>query len=101
MKIDTEAYMTVEEVAEAIGAPNKRPVYRAILRAREAGKEVTTNLFGKTLIPREMVAVLKEFYFPYYSEQHQKMVREWGAAGGTQKRLNREAGVRSTKRRST
>lgn len=90
MKIDTDKLLTVEEAGERIGA-NKRAVYRAIKRAKAAGKTVTVELFGRTLVPSEAVAVLGEFYFPFYSESHQRMVKEWGRRGGTQKRINREA----------
>lgn len=100
MKIDTDAFLTIPQAAEAIGAPNVRPVYRAIHRARADGKELTTAIYGKTLIPRANVAVLKEYYFPYYSETHQKMVKKWGAAGGTQKKLNAEARARKPQSRA-
>jgi hypothetical protein len=82
MKIDTDKMLTVGEAAEAIGAPNKRPVYRALNRAAEDGKVLWVELFGKTLIPLANVKTLKQYYYPYYSEAHQKNVRKWGAAGG-------------------
>ena len=90
MKIDTDKLLTPEQAGERIGA-NKRAVYRAIKRAKAAGKAVTVELFGRTLVPVEAVAVLEQFYFPYYTESHQTMVKKWGAMGGTQKRINREA----------
>jgi len=83
MKIDTEELLTIEEAARALGAPNKRPVYRALKRAAEQGKELSVKLYGKTLIPRSTVEILKQYYYPYYSESHQRMVKQWGAAGGT------------------
>jgi hypothetical protein len=82
MRIDTDKMLTVGEAAEAIGAPNKRPVYRALNRAAEDGKVLWVELFGKTLIPLANVKTLKQYYYPYYSEAHQKNVRRWGAAGG-------------------
>jgi hypothetical protein len=82
MKIDTDQLLTVEEAAQALGAPNKRPVYRALKRAAEAGRILSVTLFGKTLVPRANVEELKEYYYPYYSEAHQRMVKQWGAAGG-------------------
>jgi hypothetical protein len=82
MKIDTDKMLTVGEAAEAIGAPNKRPVYRALNRAAEDGKVLWVELFGKTLIPVANIKTLKQYYYPYYSEAHQKNVRKWGAAGG-------------------
>ena len=94
MRIDTDKLLTIEEAAEAIGAPNKRPVYRALKRAAEAGRVLSVSLFGKTLVPVANVKELKEFYFPYYSESHQKMVKKWGAAGG------RKSGVTKRLRKS-
>ena len=82
MKIDTDKLLTIGEAAEALGAPNKRPVYRALKRAAEAGQVLSVTLFGKTLVPVANVEKLKEFYYPYYSESHQRMVKQWGAAGG-------------------
>jgi hypothetical protein len=96
MKIDTEDLLTIEEAARALGAPNKRPVYRAIKRASERGEELAVMLFGKLLVPRKNIQTLKEYYFPYYSEQHQRMVKQWGAAGGrasgVTKRLRKSRG---------
>ena len=82
MKIDTDQMLTIEQAAEAIGAPNKRPVYRALKRAADAGRVLSIRLYGRTLVPLKNVEELKEYYFPYYSDSHQRMVRKWGAAGG-------------------
>lgn len=89
MKIDTDKLLTIEQTGERLGG-NKRAAYRAIKRAREAGEDVVVIVFGKTLVPVEAVETLKRFYFPYYSESHQRMVKKWGSAGGTQKKLNLE-----------
>ena len=83
MKIDTDKMLTIEQAAEALGAPNKRPVYRALKRAAEAGQMLSVSLFGKTLVPLANIKTLKQYYYPYYSEAHQRMVKKWGAAGGT------------------
>lgn len=90
MKIDTDKFLTVEQAGKRIGA-NKRATYRAIKRAIADGKTVTVSIFGRTLVPVEAVAVLKEYYYPYYSEAHQRMVREWGSRGGEQKGINARA----------
>ena len=87
MKIDTDKLLTPEQAGERIGA-NKRAVYRAIRRASEAGEEVVVVLFGRSLVPVEKIEVLRRYYFPYYSEAHQSMVKKWGSAGGKQKKLN-------------
>ena len=94
MKIDTEKMLTIEEAADAIGAPNKRPVYRALKRAADAGRVLSISVYGRTLVPRANVEELKQYYYPYYSEQHQRMVRKWGASGG------RKSGVTKRLRKS-
>lgn len=91
MKIDTSKVLTIAEAAEAIGAPNKRSVYRALSRAEQAGRILSIEAFGKTLVPVKHVEELSRYYYPYYSEAHQAMVREWGRRGGTQKAKNRQA----------
>lgn len=94
MKIDTNDYLTAKQAADELGAP-KRALYRAIARAKEAGHECTAEVLGKTFVKRSSLAVLKQFYFPYYSEQHQAMVKQWGAAGGAAKRDNLRKASRS------
>ena len=89
MKFDTNKLLTPEQAGERIGA-NKRAVYRAIKRASEAGEEVVVVLFGRSLVPVENVKVLSRYYYPYGSPAHQSMVKKWGAAGGTQKKINLE-----------
>jgi hypothetical protein len=93
MKIDTDQMLTIEQAAAAIGAPNKRPVYRALKRAAEAGRVLSVGLFGRTLVPVANIKELKEYYYPYYSDSHQRAVKKWGAAGGRKsgvtKRLKR------------
>lgn len=93
MKIDTDKLLTVEEAGARIGA-NKRAAYRALKRAAAAGKQITVEVFGRTLIPVKNVEVLREFYYPYYSDAHQRKVKEWGAAGGN----TRWAKARAAKR---
>lgn len=80
--MNIEDLLTPEQAAEAIGATSKRAVYRAIARAKAAGTAVTVRPFGKMLVKRDMLAVLKSYYYPYYSEAHQANVKKWGAAGG-------------------
>jgi hypothetical protein len=91
MKIDTDKMLTIGEAAEALGAPNNRSVYRALKRAAEAGKVLSVALFGKTLVPLANIKELKEYYYPYYSEAHQRMVKKWGAAGGAASGVTKRA----------
>jgi|LakMenEpi03Aug12_release.lakeMendotaPanAssembly.Ray.scaffolds.fasta_scaffold39827_5 hypothetical protein len=80
--MNLEDLVTPADAAAAIGAPNKRAVYRAIARAEAAGEDVTYTAFGRRLIRRDRLDVVKKYYFPYYSDAHQASVRKWGAAGG-------------------
>lgn len=92
MKIDLKDYLTIDEAGAAIGG-NRRAVYRAIKRAQAAGREVCVTILGKLVVQKSKIGVLKDFYFPYYSESHQRMVKQWGAAGG------RQAGITKRKRK--
>lgn len=94
MKINVEDYLTIDQVAEAIGG-NKRSAYRALNRAAEAGEDVIEVIFGKRLVRRSNIEVVKRFYFPYYSDAHQAMVKVWGAKGGKQKKINSQKASRS------
>lgn len=87
MKLDTANYLTIAEAQAALGC-SPRGVYRAITRARAAGNVVTEEVFGRTLVIRSALDTLKKFYFPYYSEAHQAMVKQWGSKGGTAKARN-------------
>ena len=90
MQIDTENYLTAAQAAEELGAC-KRAVYRAMARATEDGKETFVKIFGRSLLPRNRLDVLKAYYYPPYSEAHQANVKKWGAAGGSTKAANRRA----------
>lgn len=90
MRIETNNYLTAADVMQELGCA-RRGVYRAIARAKAAGHEVTENVLGRTLVKRSSLAVLKKFYFPYYSEAHQAMVKKWGSKGGTAKARNAAA----------
>lgn len=93
--IDPSKYLTVEEAAEAIGC-NRRALYRAMDRVGR--DEVSLDFLGRRLIFADKLAVLKEHYYPYYSDAHQSMVKEWGRRGGTQKKLNSVKKARARKR---
>lgn len=87
--IDPSEYLTIQQTMDALGCP-RRTLARAILRAETAGKKVVSEILGRTVIHKSKIAVLKDYYYPYGSPAHQKMVKKWGSAGGTQKRINRE-----------
>jgi len=80
--------MTFPEAAAAIGAPNRRAVYRAVERAEADGEQVTVKAFGKTLIKKSAVEVLKHYYFPFGSDQRHELAVYCGHLGGSAKRDN-------------
>lgn len=88
MKIDPAQYLTIKEAATAIGAPNKRAVYRAINRAREDGEEPTVSVFGRTLVKKAAIDSLKAYYFPFGSEQRHQAAIFWGGLGGKKRQAN-------------
>lgn len=94
--VETTDLMTVPDVVKALGA-SRRAVYRAIERAEKAGHTVMTEVLGRRFVLRTALSTLKDHYYPYYSEAHQKMVAEWGRKGGTQKRINAEKAQRRAK----
>lgn len=87
MKFDTDEYLTITEAAEAVGTL-RRSLYRVINRAREAGHETVVTVLGRRLIHRDSLPVLKQYFYPFYSEGHQANVRKWGAMGGAAKARN-------------
>lgn len=88
MKIDLAKYMTIDEAMAEIGCA-RRSLYRAMERA--GIENVSEEVLGRRLILRSKIEVIRQRWYPYYSEQHQKMVKIWGAAGGKQKKLNEQA----------
>lgn len=95
MKIDTTKYLTIAEAAEAIGAPNKRALYRALHRAKADGEQPTETFFGRTLIKRSAIETLKAYYYPFGSEQRHELAVYYGGLGGTQKQKNARAAKRA------
>jgi hypothetical protein len=85
--VDVNDYLTITATMKALGCP-RRTLARVIARAEETGKKVTEEILGRVVIHKSKIAVLKQFYYPYNSEAHQKMVKKWGAAGGRQKGIN-------------
>jgi hypothetical protein len=87
--IDPSDYLTIKQAMEALGCP-RRTLARAVSRAEKAGKKIVDHILGKPVIHKSKIEVLTAYYYPYGSPAHQKMVKKWGAAGGTQKRVNSE-----------
>lgn len=91
--MNIEDILSVEEAGIAIGGANKRAVYRAIKRARADGHECCVEVLGRFGVLKDKVEILRKYYYPYYSEAHQAMVKKWGASGG------RTSGVTKRSRR--
>jgi len=87
MNDDFKDYLTIIQTAKAVGC-SRRTLYRVI--ARIGIDEIVTVAFGKRLVHKSKVAVIKAAYMPLGSKKHSVAARIWGAAGGTQKRINRE-----------
>lgn len=97
MKIDLSRYMTIEEAMAEIGCA-RRSLYRAMDRA--GMENVSEEILGRRLILRSKLEAIRQRWYPYYSEQHQSMVKLWGAAGGRQKKLNAARGRKAGRGRA-
>jgi hypothetical protein len=80
-------YLTMSQAAAAVGC-SRRTLYRIVERV--GAEDVVTQAFGKQLIRKSKVPVLKKAYLPLGTERRLKASIAWGSAGGTQKRLNSE-----------
>ena len=89
--MNLDEYMTATDVAAALGCP-PRAVARAAKRAEAAGHSVRTTVLGKSVYYRAAVPTLKSYYYPYYSEAHQRAVKQWGREGGATKAANARRG---------
>ncbi len=85
--IDINDYLTVMQATKAIGC-TRRTLYRLIERVGADG--VVIQAFGKQLILKSSLPSLRQAYFPLGSKRRSEASKLWGAAGGTQKRINRE-----------
>lgn len=89
--IDLKNYLTVNEAAEAMGA-SLSGFWRAI---RRIGRDkVCIEFLSRTLVRKDRLHLLKENFYPYYSDAHQAKVKEWGAKGGHAKAANAQQGGR-------
>jgi hypothetical protein len=87
MNDELKEYLTIIQAAKAVGC-SRRTLYRVVERI--GTDEIVTVAFGKRLIHKSKVAAIKAAYMPLGSKKHSMAARAWGAAGGTQKRINRE-----------
>lgn len=80
-------YMTAPEVGAALRCP-PRAVARAAKRAEAEGHVVRATVLGKRVYLRAALPTLTNYYYPYYSEAHQRAVKGWGQKGGKTKAAN-------------
>lgn len=85
--MDLNDYLTIAQAAKAVGC-SRRTLYRVIERLGADG--VVTAAFDKQLIHKSKVPMLAKAYLPLGTRKRLLAAKAWGAAGGTQKRINRE-----------
>lgn len=81
-------YLTYDEAAAILGT-NRRGIYRIVDRADAAGYEgVKVKVFGKSVIPKGKIEILRSCYFPFGSAARHDLAVECGRVGGTTKGEN-------------
>jgi len=92
--MEFKEYLTMAQAAVAVGC-SRRTLYRIVERVGAGG--VVTEAFGKQLIHKSKVPLLKKAYMPIGSEQRTKAAVAWGAEGGTQKSVNHKTAAKNRK----
>ena len=92
--MEFKEYLTMAQAAVAVGC-SRRTLYRIVDRV--GAGDVVTEAFGKQLIHKSKVSVLKKAYLPLGTERRLKASIAWGAAGGTQKSVNRKTAAKNRK----
>jgi hypothetical protein len=85
--MEFKEYLTMSQAAVAVGC-SRRTLYRVVERV--GAGDVVTQAFGKQLIHKSKVPLLRKAYLPLGTERRLKASIAWGSAGGTQKRVNSE-----------
>jgi excisionase family DNA binding protein len=93
MSDDFNDYLTIIKAAKALGC-TRRTLYRLIDRL--GASEIVTPAFGRQLIHKSKLSLLKEAFLPVGSKRRAEAAKVWGSAGGTQKRINREKGTKKS-----
>jgi hypothetical protein len=84
-KVDLNDYLTRAEAQEQLGCTT-RTFWRIVDRI---GKDkVCKIVLGRTLIKKDSLPLLKQYFYAPYSDAHQRMVKAWGASGGKAKAAN-------------
>jgi hypothetical protein len=87
--IDTKDYLTLDQAAAKAGCP-RRSLYRIIERL--GVESIVTYAFGRRLIHKSKIAMIKAEHAPLGSERRHEIAVEYGRKGGTQKGINAAAG---------
>jgi hypothetical protein len=86
--IDLDQYLTRDQACKALGC-SVRTLWRTLDRAGR--DEVCVTLFGRTLIRKDKIPMIKEHYYGVGTKARTRMAKQWGASGGTTKARNRAA----------
>jgi hypothetical protein len=87
--INTKEYLTLDQAAAKAGCP-RRSLYRIIERL--GVESIVTYAFGRRLIHKSKIPLIKAEHAPLGSERRHEIAVEYGRKGGTQKGLNAAAG---------
>jgi len=86
--IDLDQYLTRDQACKALGC-SVRTLWRTLDRAGR--DEVCVTLFGRTLIRKDKIPMIKEHYYGIGTKARTRMAKQWGASGGATKARNRAA----------
>jgi len=87
--INTKDYLTLNQAAVKAGCP-RRSLYRIIKRL--GVDEIVTVAFGRRLIHKSKIPLIKAEHAPLGSERRHEIAVKYGRKGGTQKGINAAAG---------
>ena len=83
--IDPKEYFTMIQAAKKVGCP-RRSLYRIIDRL--GVDKIVTQAFGRRLIHKSKIPLLKAEHAPPGSKRRHEIAVECGRRGGTQKGIN-------------
>ena len=86
--INTKDYLTLNQAAAKAGCP-RRSLYRIIERL--GVDEIVTVAFGRRLIHKSKIPLIKAEHAPLGSDRRHEIAVEYGRLGGTQKGINAAA----------
>ena len=83
--LDPKDYFTMIQAAKKVGCP-RRSLYRIIDRL--GVDNVVTIAFGRRLIHKSKIPLIKAEHAPLGSKRRHEMAKIYGSLGGTMKALN-------------